>query len=484
MCKYSFAIWIYTKINNFKFSIFLAFINNVVYNKVIVKVIEKGKYMKVQTNKKYTTIAFYAVIVIAINVLLVVAVFKFNTILKLISTLVSALTPVIVGLVIAFLINPIMVNFEKLFRNKVVKNPAKKKLTRACSVTVASLVFLGIVVGLTYVVVPELINSIIDIFNNASNIVVKVQGWINKLFKNYPDIETMATEKLKAFSTDLGTVIEKVQPMFENILSGAWGVINVLKNFVFGFIVSIYMICSKEKLLAQAKKIIIANTKKSTCEKIMRVCTETNKVFAGFLSGKIIDSAIIGVLCFIGLTIMNMPYNIMISVLVGVTNIIPFFGPIIGAIPSTALMLFIDPKKAIILLIFIVILQQFDGNILGPKILGDSTGLPGFWVLVSLFFFGNLFGFIGMVIAVPTFALLYTFTRESVVQRLRKKKLPVDTDYYMEDVEHLYKKNEKRIPLTPEQLDAMVIPSADEVNEVNREDDPEIVDDHNENKDQ
>ena len=464
MCKYSFAIWIYTKINNFKFSIFLAFINNVVYNKVIVKVIEKGKYMKVQTNKKYTTIAFYAVIVIAINVLLVVAVFKFNTILKLISTLVSALTPVIVGLVIAFLINPIMVNFEKLFRNKVVKNPAKKKLTRACSVTVASLVFLGIVVGLTYVVVPELINSIIDIFNNASNIVVKVQGWINKLFKNYPDIETMATEKLKAFSTDLGTVIEKVQPMFENILSGAWGVINVLKNFVFGFIVSIYMLCSKEKLLAQAKKIIIANTKKSTCEKIMRVCTETNKVFAGFLSGKIIDSAIIGVLCFIGLTIMNMPYNIMISVLVGVTNI--------------------DPKKAIILLIFIVILQQFDGNILGPKILGDSTGLPGFWVLVSLFFFGNLFGFIGMVIAVPTFALLYTFTRESVVQRLRKKKLPVDTDYYMEDVEHLYKKNEKRIPLTPEQLDAMVIPSADEVNEVNREDDPEIVDDHNENKDQ
>ena len=402
------------------------------YNKVIVKVIEKGKYMKVQTNKKYTTIAFYAVIVIAINVLLVVAVFKFNTILKLISTLVSALTPVIVGLVIAFLINPIMVNFEKLFRNKVVKNPAKKKLTRACSVTVASLVFLGIVVGLTYVVVPELINSIIDIFNNASN------------------IETMATEKLKAFSTDLGTVIEKIQPMFENILSGAWGVINVLKNFVFGFIVSIYMLCSKEKLLAQAKKIIIANTKKSTCEKIMRVCTETNKVFAGFLSGKIIDSAIIGVLCFIGLTIMNMPYNIMISVLVGVTNIIPFFGPIIGAIPSTALMLFIDPKKAIILLIFIVILQQFDGNIL----------------------------------AVPTFALLYTFTRESVVQRLRKKKLPVDTDYYMEDVEHLYKKNEKRIPLTPEQLDAMVIPSADEVNEVNREDDPEIVDDHNENKDQ
>lgn len=425
--------------------------------------------MKIQTNRKYTTIAFYAALVIAVNVLLVVAVFKFSTIYRILSVIVSALTPVILGLVIAFLMNPIMVKFENLFRNKVVKNPAKKKFTRACSVTVASLVFLGIVVGLIYVVVPELINSIIDIFNNASNIVVKIQGWINKLFRNYPDIEAVATEKLKNLSTDFGTLIEKIQPMLENILSGAWGVINVLKNFVFGFIASIYMLCSKEKLLAQAKKIIIANTKKSTCERIMRVSSEANKVFAGFLSGKIIDSAIIGVLCFIGLTIMDMPYNIMISVLIGITNIIPFFGPIIGAIPSTALMLLIDPKKAVILLIFIIILQQFDGNILGPKILGETTGLPGFWVLVSLFFFGNLFGFIGMVLAVPTFALIYTFTREAVEHKLKKKKLPVSTEYYIDDVEHLYKKPEKRTPLTPEQLAAIVIPPADEVNEANLE---------------
>lgn len=425
--------------------------------------------MKIQTNRKYTIIAFYAALVIAVNVLLVVAVFKFSTIYRILSVIVSALTPVILGLVIAFLMNPIMVKFENLFRNKVVKNPAKKKFTRACSVTVASLVFLGIVVGLIYVVVPELINSIIDIFNNASNIVVKIQGWINKLFRNYPDIEAVATEKLKNLSTDFGTLIEKIQPMLENILSGAWGVINVLKNFVFGFIASIYMLCSKEKLLAQAKKIIIANTKKSTCERIMRVSSEANKVFAGFLSGKIIDSAIIGVLCFIGLTIMDMPYNIMISVLIGITNIIPFFGPIIGAIPSTALMLLIDPKKAVILLIFIIILQQFDGNILGPKILGETTGLPGFWVLVSLFFFGNLFGFIGMVLAVPTFALIYTFTREAVEHKLKKKKLPVSTEYYIDDVEHLYKKPEKRTPLTPEQLAAIVIPPADEVNEANLE---------------
>ncbi len=425
--------------------------------------------MKIYTNKKYTTVAFYAAIVIAVNVLLVVAVFRFDTIMKLLSTVLVALMPVIWGVVIAFLMNPIMVKFEGLFRNKVVKNPSKKKLTRACSVTVSSIVFLGIVAGLIYIVVPELINSVIDIFNNASSIISKVQGWINRLFRNYPEVEALATEKLKEFSTDFGTLIEKIQPMLENILSGAWGVINVLKNFVLGFIASLYMLCSKEKLLAQAKKILIASTKKSTCEKIMKFCCEANKVFSGFLSGKIIDSAIIGILCFIGLTIMNMPYNIMISVLIGITNIIPFFGPIIGAIPATALMLLIDPKKAVILLIFIIVLQQFDGNILGPKILGDSTGLPGFWVLVSLLFFGNLFGFVGMIIAVPLFALIYSFIRTSIESKLKNKKLPVATDYYIENVEHLYKKPEKRVPLTPEQLSAIHIPSADEVNEINRE---------------
>ena len=222
------------------------------YNKVIVKVIEKGKYMKVQTNKKYTTIAFYAVIVIAINVLLVVAVFKFNTILKLISTLVSALTPVIVGLVIAFLINPIMVNFEKLFRNKVVKNPAKKKLTRACSVTVASLVFLGIVVGLTYVVVPELINSIIDIFNNASNIVVKVQGWINKLFKNYPDIETMAARNSKLFQL----IWEPLSRRYSRCLKIFFRVHGALSMFskTLYLDLSFLSICLKKGKLAQARR--------------------------------------------------------------------------------------------------------------------------------------------------------------------------------------------------------------------------------------
>lgn len=425
--------------------------------------------MKLYTNRKYSTVAFYAAIVIALNVLLVIALFNISSIMDIVSNVLSVLNPVIWGLVIAFLMNPIMIRIEKLCRRifSKSKKEGSGKLLRAISVTLSSIVFLGIVVGLVAVVVPELINSVIDIFNNASTIVGNVQGWINKMFRNYPAIESAATDLLKDFNTNVGTIIEKIQPMLENILSGAWSVVSFVKNFLLGFIVSVYMLCSKEKLMAQIKKIIIATTSKKSCSRIMRVCTEANKIFSGFISGKIIDSIIIGMICFIGLTIANTPYNIMISVLVGVTNIIPFFGPFIGAIPSAILILLIDPKKVVFFLIFILLLQQFDGNVLGPKILGDSTGLPGFWVLISLFVFGGLFGFMGMVLAVPASALVYNFIKEFTVSKLKKKHLPVDTNYYMKDVGHLYKRSIQKAPLTPEQLKLMEIPPAELVNEAN-----------------
>jgi len=428
--------------------------------------------MKLYTNRKYSTVAFYAAIVIALNVLLIIALFNIRSIMKVVSDILTVLNPVIWGLVIAFLMNPIMVRIEKLCRRifSKTKKGSSGKLLRALSVTLSSIVFLGIVIGLVAVVVPELINSVIDIFNNASTIAGNVQNWINKMFRNYPAIESAATELLKDFNTNMGTIIEKIQPMLENILSGAWSIVSFVKNFLLGFIVSVYMLCSKEKLMAQIKKLIIAVTSKKSCGKIMRVCTEANKVFSGFISGKIIDSIIIGMICFIGLTIAETPYNIMISVLVGVTNIIPFFGPFIGAIPSAILILLIDPKKVVFFLIFILLLQQFDGNILGPKILGDSTGLPGFWVLISLLVFGGLFGFVGMVLAVPAFALIYNFTKEFTVSKLKKKHLPVDTNYYMKDVGHLYKRPLQKAPLTPEQLEQMEIPPAELVNEANEAD--------------
>ncbi|MBP3793673.1 MAG: AI-2E family transporter [Ruminococcus sp.] len=428
--------------------------------------------MKIVPNKKYNTVALYAALVIAANVLLIVAILKFDAIASVFGTLMSVLSPVIWGLIIAFLMNPIMVNTEKLFKKK--KEGSSGKLMRAFSVTIASLVFLGIVVGLLVIVVPELVESIKNLFNNMGDLRNKLENWIKNTFSNYPSLVETATEKIDAFTKDASVIFEKIQPMMDDLVSGAWDVLSFIKDFTLGFIVSIYMLCNKETLLAQIKKTIVSITKKSTCAKIMNVSSQANKVFSGFITGKIIDSIIIGLLCFIGLTLMGMPYNIMIAVIVGVTNIIPFFGPIIGAVPSTLLMLIVDPKKAILLFIFILILQQFDGNILGPKILGDSTGLPGFWVLVSLIICGGLFGFAGMVLAVPMFALLYSFTRSWVENKLKRKKLPVTTEYYKQDIEHLYAKPEKKKPLTVEELEKIVIPSADEVNEIKFEGDEDV----------
>ena len=431
--------------------------------------------MKIMPNKKYNTIALYASIVIAANVLLIVAILKFSSITSFFGMLTTVLMPIIWGLVIAFLMNPIMVNVEKLFSSKVKKAKGKNKLLRALSVTVSAIVFLGIVAGLIAIVVPELVKSIKLLFDNMGEMRENLEGWISKTFSSYPSLVKSVNEKIDAFTKDASVIFEKIQPVLDDLVSGAWGVISFIKDFLLGFIVSIYMLCNKETLLAQIKKTIVAITRKSTCAKIMGVASQANKVFSGFIMGKIIDSIIIGLLCFIGLTLMNMPYNILIAVIVGVTNIIPFFGPIIGAVPSTLLMLIVDPKKAILLFIFILILQQFDGNILGPKILGDSTGLPGFWVLISLIVCGGLFGFVGMVLAVPMFALIYSFTRSFIENKLKKKKLPVTTEYYRQDIEHLYSKPEKKPPMTAEQLENFVIPAADEVNELQYEDSDDDV---------
>ena len=429
--------------------------------------------MKFYWNKKYQTVAVYAAAVIAVNVLLVLALFNISEIVDSINKLFKVLEPVTWGLVIAFLTNPIMEKTSALLKKIVYRTDEERekrsKFVKIISVVITEILFLGAVTGLVAIVVPELIKSVMDVFDNAGNSVDSIQRWINKIFRNYPSLEKAATQWLSKFNTDVGTIYDKLKPMFENILSGAWDIVMVVKNFLLGFIVSVYMLCSKEKLLAQIKKIIISVTRKRTCEKIMSVCSQANRVFSGFITGKIIDSIIIGLLCFIGLTALDMPYATMISVLIGVTNIIPFFGPLIGAVPSGILILLTEPKKCLIFVIFVIILQQFDGNILGPKILGDSTGLPGFWVLISLLVFQGLFGFAGMIFAVPTSALLYSFIRSAVEERLRRKKLPVGTDYYMNDVGHLYKKLPERTPLTIEELMELDIPSIEDVNEVPEE---------------
>lgn len=422
--------------------------------------------MRVYTNKRYNSIAFYATIVIAINVILVALLLKFDVIVGMIENCISVLSPIIWGVVIAFLINPIMMRLDKLLSKFLFRKNPKPKVIRIMATIIACLFFAALVAGLLYVVIPELVNSVSELIEKFPEYSQKLQDTVDKMLGTDKSIGSEINERLTKFTSDINSMLDKLQPLLNDVLSGAWNFINVLKNFVLGYIVSIYLLVSKETLFAQAKKILVSICKKNTYTKIIRFSKRANSVFSGFLIGKIIDSAIIGILCYIGLMIMDMDYALMISVIVGVTNIIPFFGPFIGAIPSGVFILIVQPNKLIALLIFIFVLQQFDGNVLGPKILGNSTGLPGFWVMVSLFVGGGLFGFVGMVLAVPVFALCYALVRESVENRLKKKNLPFDTTYYFgDDIEKAYGKPKKAIHYTPEEFNEMDIPSIEEANE-------------------
>ena len=209
------------------------------------------------------------------------------------------------------------------------------------------------------------------------------------------------------------------------------GVFKALWNFVIGFIISIYVLGSKERFAGQAKKIVYALFDRKAGNEIITNFRFIHSTFIGFIGGKIVDSIIIGVICFVCTSIIGTPYAILVSVIVGVTNVIPFFGPWIGGVPSALLVLMVDPIQALYFIILILVIQQFDGNILGPKILGDSTGLSGFWVIFAITIFGGLFGVLGMVVGVPIFAVFYAGVRASVNRMLCRKELPTDIHPYM-----------------------------------------------------
>ena len=258
-----------------------------------------------------------------------------------------------------------------------------------------------------------------------------IEGTISSLINN---IEEWAKTSL----------FDKVEEIFSTVTLGVVGVINIVENFIIGIIVSVYLLASKEKFIGQSKKILYALFKPKKADAIIEFSRESNRIFSGFIVGKLIDSLIIGIIAFVVLSIIKMPYTIIVSVIVGVTNIIPFFGPYIGGAICFILILLTDPKAALIFLVFVIILQQIDGNLIGPKILGESTGLSSFWVIFSILVGSGFFGFIGMLLGVPTFAVIYNFVKKIINNRLQKKKLPQNTDYYHK-LDYLNKKNNSAI---------------------------------------
>ena len=341
---------------------------------------------------------------------------NFDSVFRQLSGLSKILSPFIIGFAVAYLLNiPVRYMEEKVFA----KFKAKRGLS-ILTVYVIALALLGILLG---AVIPQVVQSVVDLVNNTElylNNLNAVMLWATDRF----GLDQSELEPLFLSYKDLlGKATAMLSTALPQVLNFGMAVGNGLVTTLTALIASIYMLGSKHSLISQLKRLTYAFFPKNRADELLRVSRHANEIFSGFIGGKIIDSAIIGVLCFIGMNILGMQYALLISIVVGVTNVIPFFGPFIGAIPSVMILLIVDPWDAVYFAIFVLALQQFDGNILGPKILGDSTGLSAIWVLVSIIVGGGLFGFTGMLLGVPTFAVLYSLTKEWVTKKLAEKGL-------------------------------------------------------------
>ena len=359
-----------------------------------------------------------------------------DTVLKIL----SILKPVLYGCGIAYLLNPIVRTVDAYLvpvLEKHMKKEKAKTVSRCAGVILALVVLITIVTTLINMLIPELYKSIRDMVQTLPGQISDMVTKIISIQKDTSPAGVMARNLLEKGSDALQNWIKqdlltKVNEVMSNLTVGIINFVSEILNFLIGLIVSVYILFSKETFSAQSKKIVYAVFRTDHANMILHLTKKSNEIFGGFIIGKIIDSMIIGVLCFFGLTLLKMPYILLISVIVGVTNVIPFFGPYIGAIPSAVLILLNDPIKGVYFLIFILVLQQLDGNVIGPKILGNSTGLSAFWVVFSILLGGGLFGFVGMIMGVPTFAVVYYIITMLINHLLEKKKLPLQTSEYGE----------------------------------------------------
>ena len=397
--------------------------------------------MKNPRFKNYIYWGTTALAVIALSVAFGFFLSRFELVSGALGKIASILMPIIYGAVLAYLMLPIYNKtraYTTLKLSKAIKDQSiVDRLAKAAGTLVSLVVLVAIVAGLFRMIIPEIYNSIIRLQESIGEYINNLTMWMNKMFEDNQDFEKFVMPYYEQGVSEFQKwLTEKLVPnmsmMIGQLSTGLLSVVTVVKNILIGVIVMVYFLNIKDTLAAQSKKIVYSILKLKDANRLVSEVRFAHGIFGGFITGKLLDSLIIGIMCFFALQFMDMPYVLLISVIIGVTNVIPFFGPFIGAVPSAFLILMISPMKCLYFLIFILILQQFDGNILGPKILGDSTGLPSFWVLFSILLFGGLLGFVGMIIGVPAFAVIYRLVSTYVSNNLKKKDLSPRTEDYME----------------------------------------------------
>ncbi len=388
--------------------------------------------MEINWNRKYNTIAMYSFIVIASSILFFLIMSGLDKFNQVVGGYFSALYPFIYGFVIAYLVNFLLNFFKKHLAKISLLKKMKESRFHILSLLLAYLFSSFLVYLFIAFIFPQLFESISGLIRNTPDYVRSSTEYIKDLYNDIhlpPEIVGFINhrlDELAVFSSDIARDLVPIAISFLGSTAlSVW-------NLFLGIIISIYMLAEKERFISLAKKINYGVFDVKIADEILVILRRTQTIFSNFLGGKILDSLIIGVLTFIILSIVDMPYTLLVSFIIGVTNIIPFFGPFIGAVPAIIIIFFESPTMAFWFLIIIFLIQQLDGNVIGPKILGDSLGISAFWILFAILLGGKFFGFIGLIIGVPLFVLIYSIIKEIVEVRLKAKGLPVDTNDYMD----------------------------------------------------
>lgn len=386
--------------------------------------------------KKYLKIGITGAAILASGILCAFVLFKMRVIIELLKGITGILKPFLYGAVIAYLLAPLCNKIEeKLFQTFPKANRKAKRFICFIAIVISLCVSLAIVWMVIMLIIPQVWDSVMKIIDMVPQKITILNNWIEHMLENQPELQAYFEEFANQAESHINSLlnvdtIQKVQSIINSLSVQVFGVLGVLKNISLGFLISAYLLGSRKLFGAQAGLILHGIFPDKWAEIIEEEIRYTDKMFNGFLVGKIIDSAIIGLLCFAGLSFMGFEAPAFIGVIIGITNIIPFFGPFIGAIPCGLLLLLENPMHCLYFIIFIFVLQQLDGNVIGPKILGNTTGVSSFWVLFSILLFGGMWGVVGMVIGVPLFAVIYDIIRKLVYRGLRKhKRESMITDY-------------------------------------------------------
>ena len=374
-----------------------------------------------EPNDKYFTISVYAIAVIAIGAVIIRAIFSFESLVGGIRSAFNVLMPFVIGALLAFILNPavrkVMQFLEKVCHIR------SLKLRKLLAIAITYIIFLGFITVTIFGIVPQVANSIIELINNIPASINYIYDLLDILKEHFPSLDIAGLEK--ATNDTIPTLLNTLKDFATNLIPAIYTIsmyiVNWIVDIVIAIIVSVYMLSDKKQLRNSCKAMVYAFVPQKWVQILVEVLQECNNLFSSFVIGKAIDSLIIGILCFILMNIFRLPYAVLISVIVGITNMIPYFGPFIGAIPGILILLIVSPIKALVFLILILCLQQFDGLILGPKILGNSTGLRPLWIIIASTVGGTVGGVLGMFLGVPIVAFLRYLMNRLIQHRLRKK---------------------------------------------------------------